>query len=81
MACVSGKEKIEGISEKVSGMNNNEDKLDDLLKRNITKQLADIDWDDLNAAISGRLDKVHQTRKSASGLPVWFKISAVTAAW
>lgn len=80
MACVSGEKEIEGISEKVSRMNKKKDKLDDLLKRNITKQLADIDWDDLNAAISGRLDKMQQTRQYAFGLPVWFKISAVTAA-
>jgi len=61
-------------------MNKKKDKIDDLLKRNVTKQLAGFDWDDLNAAISGRLDKMQQPRKSASGLPVWFKISAVTAA-
>jgi hypothetical protein len=80
VACVSGEEEIEGISEKVSEMKKKKDKIDVLLRRNTTEQLAGIDWDDLNAAISTRLDKAQQTKTSATGFPTVFKIAAVTAA-
>ena len=80
MACVSGEKEIEGITEKVSGMNKKIDKIDVLLRRNTAGQLDSVDFDDLNAAISGRLDEAQQTRASATGFPKVFKIAAVTAA-
>ena len=80
MACVSGETEIESITEKVSGMKKNKDKIDVLLRRNTTEQLAGVDFDDLNAAISGRLDEAQQTRTPATGFPKVFKIAAVTAA-
>ena len=80
MACVSGEKEIEGIAERVSGMNKKKDKIDILLRRNTAGQLAGVDFDDLNAAISGRLDKVQQARTPAAGSPNVFKIAAVTAA-
>jgi anti-sigma-K factor RskA len=80
VACISGEEEIEGTSEEVSGMKKKKDKLEALLMHNIDEQLANIDWDNLNAAISARLDETQQTRTSASGLPAWFRISALTTA-
>jgi hypothetical protein len=80
VARVSGEEKIKGIVEKVSGMKKKDDKIDVLLRHNITEQLAGVDWDDLNAAISARLDEAQQTRTSAAGFPSLFKIPALTAA-
>ena len=80
MACVSGEKEIEGIVEKVSGMNKEIDKIDVLLRRNTAEQLAGVDFDDLNAAISGRLDKVQQRKTPATGFPKVFKIAAATAA-
>jgi hypothetical protein len=80
VACVSGETEIEGITEKVSGMKNKKDKIDALLRRNTAEQLAGVDFDDLNAAISGRLDKARQARTPATGFPTVFKIAAVTAA-
>ena len=53
-----------------------EEKIDNLLQRNRAKQLADVDWDGLNAAISARLDKAQKVRIS----PTLYKIAAVTAA-
>jgi hypothetical protein len=76
VVCVSGEEEIEGIFEKVSGMNKKKDKLDALLQRNTVEQLAGVDWDGLNAAISGQLDKAQKVKIS----PTLFKIATVTAA-
>ena len=61
-------------------MKKEKEKIDILLRRNTTEQLAGVNWDDLNAAISGRLDKAQQTKTSATGFPAMFKIAAVTAA-
>ena len=80
MACVSGEAEIEGIAEKVSGMNKKKDEIDVLLRRNTAEQLAGMDWDDLNAAISGRLDKVQQRKTPTPKFIKVFKTAAVTAA-
>ena len=80
MACVSGEKEIESIVERVFGMKKNQDKIDALLRRNTAGQLADVDFDDLNAAISARLDKVQQGKTPATGFPTMFKTAAVTAA-
>lgn len=80
MARVSGETEIKGIVEKVSGMNKKIDKIDILLRRNTTEQLAGVDFDDLNAAISGRLDKAQQRRTPATKSTKVFKIAKVTAA-
>jgi anti-sigma-K factor RskA len=61
-------------------MKKKKDKIDALLQSNTTEQLADVDWDDLNAAISGQLDKAQQIKTSATGFPTVFRIAAVTAA-
>jgi hypothetical protein len=80
MARISGEKEIEGIVEEVSGMKKKKDKIDDLLQRNIAEQLANVDWNNLNAAISGRLDKAKQTKTLPIGFPTAFKIAALTAA-
>ena len=58
MACVQGKAKIEGIAERVSGMKKEKEKIDLLLERNASEQLAGVNWDGLHAAISERLNQV-----------------------
>jgi hypothetical protein len=80
VVCVSGEKEIEGIVERVFGMKKNQDKIDALLRRNTAEQLADVDWDDLNAAISRRLDKAQQTKTPATGFTKVFKIAVTTAA-
>jgi len=80
MACVPGEKEIEGIAEKVSGMNNKKDKIDALLRRNTTGQLDGVDFDDLNAAISRRLDEAQQRKIPATKFIKVLKAAAVTAA-
>lgn len=80
MACVSGEKEIEGIAEKVSGMNKKIDKIDVLLRRNTAGQLDGVDFDDLNAEISKRLDKAQQRKTPATKFIKVFKAAAVTAA-
>ena len=57
MARVQGKAKIKGITERVSGMKKEKEKIDLLLERNTGEQLADVNWDGLHAAISERLNQ------------------------
>jgi len=61
-------------------MNKKIEKIDVLLRCNTAEQLDGVDFDDLNAAISGRLDEARQARTPATGSPNVFKIAAVTAA-
>ena len=76
MACVQGKAKIEGITERVSGMKKDKEKIDFLLERNASEQLAGINWDRLNAAISRRLSQAEQSKTYGIRFPTIFKISA-----
>ena len=55
------------------------DKIDILLRRNTAGQLAGVDFDDLNTAISAQLDKVLQRKTPATKVAAVFKIAAVTA--
>lgn len=80
MARVSGKKEIEDIAEKVSVMKKKIDKIDILLRRNTAGQLAGVDWDNLNAAISRRLDEAQQRKIPAPKFIKVFKTAAVTAA-
>jgi hypothetical protein len=61
-------------------MKSEEEKIDSLLRRNAAEQLAGVNWDELNAGISGRLDKAQQGKTPATGLPTVFKIAATFAA-
>jgi len=80
VACVPCEKEIEGIAEKVSGMNKKIDKIDALLRRNTAGQLNGVDFDDLNAAISGRLDEAQQKKTPAPKFIKVFKTAAATAA-
>ena len=57
-------------------MKNENEQIDLLLERNTTEQLETIDWDRLNAAISGRLDQVRQRKTLWTCRPTIFKIAA-----
>ena len=62
-------------------MKEEKEKIDLILERNAAEQLAKVDWEGLNEAISSRLDKAGQGKTSKIGLPTVFKIAAaVTAA-
>ncbi len=76
MACVQGKAKIKGITERVSGMKKEKEKIDLLLERNTGEQLADVNWDGLHAAISERLNQAQQSKTSWIRFPIIFKIAA-----
>ena len=80
MACISGEAKTKGIAERVSGMKDEQEKLERLLKRNADEQLADIDWGQLNAAISTRVDQAEKRKASGRKYPIVFKIAAGIAA-
>jgi hypothetical protein len=78
MACLPGKAEIKGITERASGMK--KEKIDNLLERNANEQLASVDWDKLNAAISQRLDNAGQGRIPIVRYRVLFKAAAGFAA-
>lgn len=80
MACVQGKAKIKGITERVSGMKKEKEKIDLLLERNASEQLAGVNWDRLNAAISERLNQAQQRKTYGTRFPTIFKIAAGVAA-
>jgi len=66
----SGNDKVE----------NEKERIDSLFEKNVEEQLAKVDWDKLNGAISARLDETQQSKTSASRLPTVFKIGAGVAA-
>lgn len=81
MVCIPGKAKTEVIIKRVSGMKKKKENIDLLLERNTGEQLADVNWDGLNAAISRRLNQAEQSKASTIKHRYVFKISAgVTAA-
>ena len=79
MACVQGKAEIKGITKRVSGMKQEKEKIDLLLERNASEQLAGFNWDELNAAILERLNQAQQSRNSGIRVPTIFKIAACFA--
>lgn len=81
MACIQGKAKTKGIVERVSGMKRKKEKIDLLLERNTSEQLAGVNWDGLNADISERLNQAGRSKTSTKTYRRVFKIAAgVTAA-
>lgn len=80
MACVQRQEKTEGIAERVLGMKNEKEKIDLLLERNAADQLAKIDWQGLNAAVSDRLDQTRQSKTPAIRFTTGFRMAAGVAA-
>jgi hypothetical protein len=61
-------------------MKNENEQIDLLLERNTTEQLETVDWDRLNAAISGCLDQARQRKTLWTCRPTAFKIAAGLAA-
>jgi hypothetical protein len=61
-------------------MRNGKEKVDLVLEQNASEQLAKVDWQALNAAISSRLDRTSWTKTFASRIPTAFKIAAGLAA-
>jgi hypothetical protein len=61
-------------------MKDEKDKIDFLLERNAEKQLQEVDWDKLNAAILNRLDEAKKYKVSVRKNPIVFKIAAGVAA-
>ncbi len=81
MACIQGKAKTKGIIKRVSGMKKKKEKIDLLLERNANEQLAGVNWDGLNAAISERLNQADRNKIPTMKYRRVFKIAAgVTAA-
>ncbi len=80
MVCVQGKAKTKGIVERVSGMKRKKEKIDLLLERNTSEQLAGVNWNRLNAAISEGLNQVDQSKTSIMTYRRVFKIAAGVAA-
>ena len=76
MACIQGKAKTKGITERVSGMKKSNEDIDLLLERNAAEQLDRFDWDELGATISRRLNQAEQSKTSGIRFPTIFKISA-----
>ena len=81
MACIQGKAKTKGITERVSGMKKEKENIDLLLGRNANEQLAGVNWDGLTAEISERLNQVDRNKIPTMKYRRVFKIAAgVTAA-
>ena len=79
MACIQGKAKTKGITERVSGMKQEKESIDLLLERNANEQLAGVNWDGLNAAISKRLNQANRSKTSTIKYRCVFKIAAGVA--
>ena len=61
-------------------MNDKKEKLDILLEQNTAEQMAKVDFDQLNTAISKRLDQIDHSRTTTRKGPVVFKFAAGLAA-
>ena len=79
MACIQGKAKTKGIVERVSGMKRKKEKIDLLLERNTSEQLAGVNWKGLNADISQRLNQADHSKTSTKTYRRVFKIAAGVA--
>ena len=60
-------------------MNRKKEDIDILLERNAAEQLAKVDWEGLNTAISSRLDQARQGKTFRLRLPTAFNIAAGVA--
>jgi len=56
-------------------MENEKERIDLLFEENANEQLAEVDWDKLNTAISSRLGEAQAHRTSARRYPTIFKIA------
>jgi len=80
VACIQGKAKIEGITERVSGMKKKKEQIDLLLKQNESEQLAGVNWNRLQTSISKRLNQADRNKTSMISYRRVFKIAAGIAA-
>lgn len=76
MVCVQGKAKVEGITERVSAMKEQKEKIDLLIKQNAEAQLTRVDWARLNEAIARRIDTAAKNRSTAKPYLRIFRIAA-----
>ena len=61
-------------------MRKNKDKIDILIEKNAAEQLSHINWEQLNAVISGRLSKARQKTPFSINFPTLLKVAATIAA-
>lgn len=76
MACIQGKAKTEGITERFSGMKKEKEQIDLLLRQNESKQLAGVNWSRLQTSISKRLNQADRNKTSKMSYKRVFKIAA-----
>jgi len=60
-------------------MKENKEKIDLLIEKNAAEQFSQINWEQLNSAISGKLDNAQQKESSSIKFPSWLKIAASIA--
>jgi hypothetical protein len=60
-------------------MKQDRERIDRLLEKNTAEQLTDVDWEQLNTAISGRLDQVGRLGVSTIRFPFVLKAAAALA--
>ncbi len=80
MARLQRQKEAKGVTERIFGMRNKKENIDLLLERNAAQQLAKVDWERLNAAISARLDQTSRMKTFASGIPPALKVAGGLAA-
>ncbi len=80
MACVWGKEETKSVTERLPVMKEKAEKIDIVLEQNAEEQLAQVDWEKLNAAISSRLEQAQSRKASATNYPRIAKIAAAILA-
>jgi hypothetical protein len=80
VARIQRQAEIEGLTERVPVMENEKERIDSLFEKNVEEQLAKVDWDKLNTAVSARLDEAKPAKASARRYATVFKIAAGVAA-
>jgi hypothetical protein len=80
VVCIQGKAKIEGITERVSGMKKEQEQIGILLRQNESQQLEGFNWDGLNTAISNKLNQAENSKTSTIKFRSVFKVAAGVAA-
>jgi hypothetical protein len=75
VACIQGKTKIEGITERVSGMKKENEQIDLLLSQNESEQLAGFNWNRLQTSISKSLNHTSRNKTSMISYRRVFKMA------
>jgi hypothetical protein len=76
VACLSCQAKIKGTIKRAYRMKNRRENIDLLLESNTAEQMARVDWEGLNAAISSRLARAEKYKTSSVRFPTVFKVAA-----